>query len=700
MDIHRCRFVDYTPESVTSLAFSHRSNSDEPTPRSLRLAVGRADGSIEIWNPRNSQSDWLLESSVTGGSGRSVEGLVWATKDSSSRLFSIGGSTFLSEWDLNRGVPLKNQDCNAGVIWSCAINNSQDKIAVGCDNGTVVVVDISGGPGVIEHEAVLQKQQSRVLCLCWINNDMIIGGCADGRIRCWSYSGDNKGRLLQTLRVDKSKVESTLVWSVIALPGGKQFVSGDSTGSVKIWDLKHLALQQSFTVHEADVLCLTADPKGTHFFSAGVDRKIFNFSLTKLGKNASKWVNSTNRLLHGNDIRTMASFQSKNADLLVSGGVERIVLVNSMENFQSSIAIKLPIHRISSNVIVNQEKRLIIMWQHQQVKIWMLGAEDHTKKLMAKLSLSDPEDISSVAVSKNGRYLAVARISTIRLFELILLENKLQVIKVASSLLNSMGARLIRFAEEEKLLLMCDIDNEISSVQFNADDDEDDEENISEFDDEQKPEAYDMPESLVSDYSHNYTQFVVSHSGSLVALSNFDGCIDILNLDTKESKRLLRMNDSPTALNFTPRDTLLVATVSHKVLEFDVKGLKGVNIYTEWSRKNSELLPAQFIKLAGQPFGIFENNNRFWVYGSDWLCSFDALKNISSTKHGKKRSANGTITGDNTISDFNDKTFWRTFNYKSLLLVDRLSDHELVVVERPVEEMPSVPAFRLSKISL
>ena len=71
----------------------------------------------------------------------------------------------------------------------------------------------------------------------WANNEHVIGGCADGRIRSWSSEGETKGRLVATMKVDKAKTESTLVWSLTVLPNKKQFVSGDSTGSIKIWDL-------------------------------------------------------------------------------------------------------------------------------------------------------------------------------------------------------------------------------------------------------------------------------------------------------------------------------------------------------------------------------------------------------------------------------------------------------------------------------
>ncbi|ODV84702.1 hypothetical protein CANARDRAFT_28856 [[Candida] arabinofermentans NRRL YB-2248] len=732
MDIHRCRFVDYTPETITSSCFSHQSNDlTKLTPKNLRLAVGRSDGTIEIFNPCNSTSKWLLETTINGGAGQSVEGLLWALQEdqeSTPRLFSIGGSTYLTEWDLKTGFPTANQDCNAGVIWSFGINHSQSKIAVGCDDGSVVVIDIAGGKGVMEHETILQRQQSRVLSICWVGDDMIVGGCADGRIRCWNYSGEGKGRLIQTLRVDKAKTESTLIWSLVAIPTLGQLVSGDSTGSVKFWDLKNFVLYQSFTVHDADVLCLTVDATGTKVFTAGVDRNIYNFNLMKSGKNSRKWVNSSNRLLHANDVRTMCSYQSKNLDLLVSGGVSRIVTINSVENFQASVTNKLPVNPMHKNIIINEAKRLLIMWQGQQVKIWRLN-QDQSKKLVCKLTLNDPENITSVAISQSGRYLAVSRPSTSKLFELIDADHgsKLQVVKVPSELFATLGARFVKFADDLNLILMVNFENEVYSVEFNVNDDEESEDDLSEFDDSQQPTQYEMSETTSKlntfEHLHNYTNLEVSSDGKLSVLSKLDGTIEVLNLETKEATKILKLNEIPTALAFTSKGTIIVTTFDHKLFEFNISFSSSttdeVSLQTTWSKTNSPNLPQQFITLSGQPYGIFENQGRFWVYGSNWVSFFDSNTNLTpisqqhqSTPQGKKRTRNGSASnGSDTTRKVketlelsngasNDKCYWFTNNYKSLLFVNKLSVDELVVVERPVDEMPSSPAFKLSKINV
>src|SRR5579871_2700275 len=130
MDVHRSRFIPYPPSAINALAFSH-STGQELNGREtfLRLAVGRANGDIEIWNPLNGA--WVQETIFHGGRDRSVEGLVWIQEpediDSKSnkiigrlRLFSIGYSSTVTEWDLSKGMPIRTSSGNYGEVWCLA----------------------------------------------------------------------------------------------------------------------------------------------------------------------------------------------------------------------------------------------------------------------------------------------------------------------------------------------------------------------------------------------------------------------------------------------------------------------------------------------------------------------------------------------------------------------------------------------------
>ncbi|KAI5969049.1 UTP4 [Candida margitis] len=757
MDIHRCRFVDYTPHTITSLAFSCPSSPEQSAPSDLRLAVGRSNGDIEIWNPRH---NWIHELTLSGSKGRSIEGLVWSNSDTSnngnepSRLFSIGGSTYITEWDLKTGRPLVNYDCNAGTIWSIDVNSTGDKLAVGCDDGSVVVVDISGGVGSLEYDVICQRQDARVLSMQWNGNEQIIGGCADGRIRVWSYGKDTKGRILSTMRVDKSKTESTLVWTLNVLPKKNQLVSGDSTGHIKIWDLKFFSLMQSFKIHDADVLCIASDAKEERFFSAGIDRKIHQYDLLS-SKSSSKWVHSFNRLLHSNDIRSMAIMESKSFKVLVSGGVEKAITIQPIENFQDSKYKKLLVNQQISNVLVVPEQKLVILYQDQIVKIWKI-LSNGKHKLISKLILSDDENITSVDF--RGNLLAVAKMTSVKIYDLdaVDIENdKYMINKIRDENFDSMvsGAKKVKFVTDSNLLILTP-DEELYQFAIDAEN--------SQISLEDQVELLDNDSSSSSSsnvsYSDNIKNLVLTPNHKSIVISRFNGAIEVypLNGGGGDPFTLTKLSNSascPHLITCRNDDQLLVLTNDNKILEFNL--FNRDQLLTSWSKRNSEFLPRQFTSLDDKPEGMFVKDEKLWVYGTSWMCYFDLTKNIPISKlyknisAGKKRKRDGMLSLDDDVDingdvvqlesslkqseigklkkqikeeeeDGNDgeaadegdgeddvhmqegesRVFSLTEKYRPIMQVAEFGPHELLIVERPYFALPTTPAFNLPKLRI
>ncbi|CAI4357029.1 AAC_HP2_G0011550.mRNA.1.CDS.1 [Saccharomyces cerevisiae] len=727
MIVHRCRFVDFTPATITSLAFSHKSNINKLTPSDLRLAIGRSNGNIEIWNPRN---NWFQEMVIEGGKDRSIEGLCWSNVNGESlRLFSIGGSTVVTEWDLATGLPLRNYDCNSGVIWSISINDSQDKLSVGCDNGTVVLIDISGGPGVLEHDTILMRQEARVLTLAWKKDDFVIGGCSDGRIRIWSAqkNDENMGRLLHTMKVDKAKKESTLVWSVIYLPRTDQIASGDSTGSIKFWDFQFATLNQSFKAHDADVLCLTTDTDNNYVFSAGVDRKIFQFSQnTNKSQKNNRWVNSSNRLLHGNDIRAICAYQSKGADFLVSGGVEKTLVINSLTSFSNGNYRKMPtVEPYSKNVLVNKEQRLVVSWSESTVKIWTMGTDSSTEqnyKLVCKLTLKDDQNISTCSLSPDGQVLVVGRPSTTKVFHLQPVGNKLKVTKLDNDLLLRTSTKLVKFIDNSKIVI-CSCEDDVFIVDLESEEDE-------------KPQEVELLEvtstksSIKVPYINRINHLEVDQN--IAVISRGCGVVDILDLKARISKPLARLNNFITAAHInTSRKSVVVITADNKIYEFNMnlnseaENEDSESVLTQWSKNNTDNLPKEWKTLKENCVGIFsdiENSSRLWFWGATWISriDFDVDFPINKRRKQKKRTHEGlTITDEsNFMNDEEDDEdddidmeisenlnvllnqgnkikstdvqrneessghFFFTDKYKPLLFVDLISSNELAIIER------------------
>lgn len=726
--VHRTRFVDFTPGNITALAFSHKS-SEKLAPNDLRLAVGRSNGNIEIWNPRD---NWVQEFLIQGGEGRSIEGLCWCNiPGEPARLFSIGGSTAITEWNLETGLPLTNYNCNGGVIWSLAISEKGDKLAVGCDNGGVVIVSIAGGRGVLEHEMILSRQDSRILSVTWAKNDeYIVGGCSDGRVRIWcsKVNDENRGRLQHTMKVDKSKKESTLVWSVMYLAKQNQIVSGDSTGTVKFWDLTYATLSQTFKVHDADILALSSNLNNTQLFTAGVDRKIFQFSYIDTGK-SSKWISTSNRLFHSNDVRSMCAYQCKGFDFLVSGGVEKSLVLSSMKSFSEGNYRKMPlVTPFHKSVLINRTQRLVVMWQDNTIKIWIIGNDLNDAKnykLVSKLSLKDEHNVQTCALSPDGQVLLVGRLTTTKIFHLHQTASKLKITKLDNAFLLKTGCKLAKFIDNSKVLL-CTEQDELLSLDL-----EDEDESITKF---QLPDVAGSKTSLKFPYLSTISHLEVK--GDYAVVARGCGSVELINLKDNSAKQLIRMNNFISAVSISSRFTAIVVTSENKIFEFNIDPEKD-QLLTDWYKINGENLPQQFTDLVERCVGIFNdelNENKIWFWGSNWLANFDMSFDlpVNRRKKAKKHGRDGlTIVGD-TITNSNDeeddeeedeefmikegfmlkgtspqdiqsnkrseKAFFLLEKYKPLIFVDKMSEEELLVVERPNFLISQPPAFELEKL--
>ncbi|GMF03418.1 unnamed protein product [Ambrosiozyma monospora] len=197
---------------------------------------------------------------------------------------------------------------------------------------------------------------------------------------------------------------------------------------------------------------------------------------------------------------------------------------------------------------------------------------------------------------------------------------------------------------------MVNVDNEVTSVKFNMNDDEDDESELSQFDDEQEPIEYETTGSS------NYTQLKINGAGNLAVLSTIRGAIDLIDLQSNTTKRLIKLNDVPTAINFNNnsdnngQDTVLVSTLDHKLLELTTEPTNSEQTLTPWSKKLAECLPQQFITLTGQPYGIFENCGKIWLWGSNWIAFFDTSCTPTAS------TADGTASGAGSTTPIKKRT--------------------------------------------
>lgn len=335
MDIHRCRFIPYPASAINALAFSHPSKPGKKIPSSLRLALGRANGDIEIWDPRGGK--WAQETVCKGGKNRSIEGLAW-TQDLETnpsgkrvrghlRLFSIGASSVVTEWNLAIGMPLRHSSSNYGDVWCMAaqpLSNStegadqvpEQLLALGCSDGTIVLQSTADGD--LAFVRTLQRpsnRKARVLSLIFNGKCTLIAGYSDGSIHIHDIRG--RGTIKHTMSLGSGPKNSPiLVWSLKCLTENI-LVSGDSTGELKFWDLKTATLTQRLLAHGGDVVTVASSADGQSLLCGGMDRKV---SLFRCNKSNGRWSEVTHQRMHNSHVKAMTVFECKDMSVVVSGG--------------------------------------------------------------------------------------------------------------------------------------------------------------------------------------------------------------------------------------------------------------------------------------------------------------------------------------------------------------------------------------------
>ncbi|KAI2618954.1 WD40 repeat-like protein [Hypomontagnella submonticulosa] len=454
MDIHRCRFVPYPPSAINAVAFSYPTVTKSQRGAPVRLAIGRANGDIEIWNPLN--GIWHQETILHGGKDRSIDGLVWVTEPDQilqdgtkligkSRLFSIGYTSTVTEWDLEKGRPKKQASGMHGDIWCLAAqplvtakhgdksaNKVQGgrKLVAGTMDGSLVLYSIDDGDLRFDRILVRSPQsRTKMVSIAFQDRNIIVVGCSDSAIRVYDM---RTGAVLRkmTLGSDLSGGnKSIIVWSVKCL-NGRDIVSGDSTGQVCIWDGKTYTQAQRLQTHSQDVLSLATSADGSVIVSGGMDRRTVLYRKTS-GATA-RWSKVWHRRYHSHDVKTMASFEGNGMSVIVSGGPDASPIVLPLQN------AGMENHRTLSHLPQDPplqsapKSRLIASWWEREVHIWRLrrplrdlvdtldgeSAVDKNRKLIARVMIKGEANITSAAISQDGSLLVVSTTSEIKAFHL------------------------------------------------------------------------------------------------------------------------------------------------------------------------------------------------------------------------------------------------------------------------------------------
>ncbi|KAI1415107.1 WD40 repeat-like protein [Hypoxylon sp. FL1857] len=400
---------------------------------------------------------WHQETILHGGKDRSIDGLVWVTEPDQvlqdgtklvgkSRLFSIGYTSTVTEWDLEKGRPRKQASGMHGDIWCLAaqpfvapakhgdksVNGVQSgkKLVAGTMDGSLVLYSIDDDD--LRFDRILVRSSSKktkMVSIAFQNRNIVVVGCSDSAIRVYDMRNGNVLRKM-TLGSDLSGgAKEIIVWSVKCL-NGRDIVSGDSTGQVCIWDGKTYTQAQRLQTHNQDVLSLATSADGSTIVSGGMDRRTVLYR--KTSGTIARWSRVWHRRYHSHDVKTMASFEGNGMSVIVSGGPDAAPIVlplreAGMEN-----------HRTLSHLPQDPplqsapKSRLIVSWWEREVHVWRLRRPlrdlvdtsdgdsnvEKNRKLLARILIKGEANITSATISHDGSLLVVSTTSDIKAFYL------------------------------------------------------------------------------------------------------------------------------------------------------------------------------------------------------------------------------------------------------------------------------------------
>lgn len=491
MDVHRSRFVRYPTSAISALAFT-RSNDAGYTkaPPLLRLAIGRANGNVEIWNPQRGL--WVQET-IFVGNGVSIDGLAWTqdpdetdaegnTTAGQYRLFSIASSSSLTEWDLGTGRLKRESTGNFSEIWCMSAQprrhqskeetQSQDLVA-GCGDGALVLLSTEDDD--LQFKRFLSRSsgnKARCICVTYQTQDRVVAGFVDNTIRIYDT---RNGSMIRTMSLGVSapgRPKNTLVWQVRCLPNG-DIVSADSAGEVKFWDGKTYSLLQRIDAHESDCLDVAVSSDGRTVMSGGIDGRVAVHKMSTNAQGHKTWSKASHRRIHNGEVKAMATFDSKGMSVVVSGGADVAPNVTPLREFGKENIRSLPSLPQSPPVLSASMARLLVSWWYNDIYIWriarlpadeLLEESERPRKLVARITLDTESNVRDVSITQDGRLLAASTDKETKIFQLRKKHGSdsfaIRQLQLPEDLAE-IGSRLMKFSSNGKWLSVVSQNNEV-----------------------------------------------------------------------------------------------------------------------------------------------------------------------------------------------------------------------------------------------
>ncbi|CAL8357813.1 unnamed protein product [Lota lota] len=661
--VHRVRFFDYMPSAISAMAFNVHTE---------RLAVARADGTVEIFNFAD---NCFQEKVIPGKDGRTVEALCWAGR----RLFSTGLNGEIVEYDLENLKSKYTVEAYGGPVWTISSNSQGTQLAVGCEDGTVKIFDLL--EDTIQFQRNFDRLKSRVLSLSWHPSGTQIAAGTMDMIRVFNV---DSGHATQRMMVDRAagatKKKEVVVWGVVFL-SDNTVISGDSAGKVQVWDSQMGTLIRTHLVTKWDVTALAVSQDESSLLAGTSEGSVvqFQFISAKLDQPDKEWMRTRTLKSHSHDVRALVHTETA----AVSGGndthlVVRPFMEKVVQRSKESAPCKITFpHR--SLVSCGKKAGILLFQFPERLEVWRLGESKGNGRPGEELSVKrKPEalihlkrkgddHICCSALSPCGGWLAYASASSVRLFQLQYDNDSIAVTKVKLP-------KVLRWANQ--LCFSADSSRLFASFSQSS---------VLVFALSQSEAKYVHTLKPKSGETTAVHLMSTSDDGQWLATANSDCEVHVYNLRKLKYHCTVPVYSScPSAMAIHPTGSNLVMVhADQKIFEYSLVQKE----YTEWSRTlQKKGLHSSWLNRATPVTNVSfsaRNPNYIILHDMHMFCIID--KSLPLPEKGSdlcNQSHLCSMTENARIKDSHAFKICELF--KNLLCVGLLEDHSLVVVERPL----------------
>ena len=434
-------WADASPSSIVVVDGDDLQQQEKGTSsRKVRMFVGGMDGTITELDSGRRQARLVCDS--YGGAVWGLAALAVARRNA-----NVAGNDHDDRGD--HGDTADHDDTDDGGY--------SHRLAAACDDGSVKVfgVDADGSPGVTLIKSFLPVD-GRVLCVAWDESrGRVVSGGSDGCVHVWdgktgqelmritvgggnsknTRNDDKTARPSAATADDDDDVNAVCVWAVKVLGDGT-IVSGDSLGQVTFWDGRFGTMLAKFNPNGADVLALEASEDGGLVFSSGIDPRIAVFrrvigdagandtseggNSARTNTNANEWAYLSSKQEHVLDVRALCVCGGR----LLSGGNDALVVSHSVVRFLKEHPRRVdavPTRPLISRAGRSDAGMVMASGVGSGLDVWALrtdGARRHQLVNVARLERSRRAELTAVATSSDGRYVAFGDIHGAQCVEL------------------------------------------------------------------------------------------------------------------------------------------------------------------------------------------------------------------------------------------------------------------------------------------